>query len=174
MLSSVLSVTAIVALLVACLVGVASLVFGLPGTFLIAAATLIYAWGTDFSVIQWTTPAWLLAMAVGAEVAELGITAAAAGNANATPSRRVTLATLAGAVIGGVIGTPFLFGIGSLLGAMAGAFIGAALAVSSGGGTWRESLRGGFAALRGRLFGFVLKTAVAVAMLLIVVAALVR
>jgi hypothetical protein len=112
-------------------------------------------------------------MAIVGEVIELFAGSAAAG-AHSKPNRRVTIATIIGALVGGIVGTPFLFGIGSLIGAMAGAFIGAALAVSSSGGHWRDSLRIGFAALRGRLFGFVIKSAIAVSMILIVLLAIIR
>ena len=63
-----------------------------------------------------------------------------------------------------------LFGIGSLLGALVGALAGAALAVISEGGTMSSALSTGLAAFRGRLLGFVLKTAVAVVMLVVLAA----
>lgn len=161
-------------LLFFCLVGLLSLIFGLPGTFVILAAAAVYAWATDFATIPWTVPAWLLALAILAEFLELVAASASASSANLEPSRRVTVATLVGAIVGGIVGTPFLFGIGSLIGAMLGAFAGAALAVSSHGGSWNDSMRIGMAAMRGRLVGFVIKAAIAVTMVLIVVAALVR
>jgi hypothetical protein len=102
----------------------------------------------------------------GIEFAASG--AAAAGS---RPSRRVTIGALAGALIGGIVGTPLLFGVGSLIGALLGAFAGAALAVRSEGGSLDESVTIGFAALKGRLLGFVVKVAVAAAMVIIVVAA---
>jgi hypothetical protein len=169
---TVLSIVAIVLLFGACLIGLLSLIFGLPGTFVIFGAVLVYAWATGFTTIQWTVPAWLLAMAIAGEVIEL-FAGSAAVSARSEPNRRVTIATFVGALLGGIVGTPFLFGIGSLIGAMAGAFIGAALAVSSSGGHWRDSLRIGFAALRGRLLGFVIKSAIAVSMILIVFVAII-
>lgn len=171
-METVLSIFGIVLLFAACAIGLVSLIFGLPGTFIIFGAALVYAWATGFTTIPWTVPAWLLAMAIAGEVIEL-FAGSAAASAHRKPSRRVTIATIAGALVGGIVGTPFLFGIGSLIGAMVGAFLGAALAVSSSGGHWRDSLRIGFAALRGRLFGFVLKSAIAVAMILIVLLAII-
>lgn len=171
-MGTILSIAGVALLFLVCLLGLASLILGLPGTFVISIAAFVYAWATDFAVIEWTIPAWLLAMALAGEAAEMFATSAAATTANSEPSRRVTLATLAGALVGGIVGTPFLFGIGSLLGAMAGAFAGAALAVSSHGGTLRDSLRTGFAALRGRLFGFVIKCAIAVTMILVLAVAI--
>ncbi len=174
MLSTTLSAAALVVLFAVCIAALFSLVFGLPGTFIIAAAALLYAWLTDFAIIQWTTPLWLLGLAIAGEIVEFFITTAAASAAAERPSRRITLGTIGGAFIGGIVGTPFLFGIGSLLGAMAGAFLGAALAATSGGRDLRESLRIGFAALQGKLFGFVLKSAIAVTMIVIIAAAVWR
>jgi hypothetical protein len=52
------------------------------------------------------------------------------------------------------------------------AFAGAALAVSSEGGSLASSVRTGLAAMRGRFLGFVAKAAIAVVMVVVVVAAL--
>jgi hypothetical protein len=171
-MATVLWVLGIGLLALGCAFGLVSLIVGLPGTFIIVATALVYAWATDFAVMSWTTPAWLFGMAVVAEIIEFVAAAVGTGGADGQPSRRVTIATIAGAIVGGIIGTPFLFGIGSLLGAMAGAFVGAAMAVSSGGGTWRHSMQTGLVAMRGRLVGFVIKSAIAVAMILVVIAAL--
>ncbi len=160
-------------LLAVCLAGLVSLVFGLPGTFVIALAALVYAWATGFTTMTWTTPVWLFGLAIAGEVIELLVTGAAAGAASQQQSRRVNIATIVGAIIGGIVGTPFLFGVGSLIGAMLGAFAGAALAVSSDGGTWQHSMRVGLAALRGKFFGFVVKAAIAATMIVIVASALV-
>lgn len=156
-----------------CTLGLVSLVFGLPGTFVIFASSLLYAWATDFAAIEWTVPAWLFAMALAGEAIEFAA-AGAAGGAGGRPSRKVTIAAIAGAFAGGIAGTPFLLGLGSLLGALAGAFAGAALAVMAGGGTVRDSLSSGAAAFRGRALGFLLKSAIAVAMVIIIAVALIR
>lgn len=152
-----------------CLGALFSLLFGLPGTFVIVAAALVYAWATGFTTLAWSTIAWLLALALVGEGIEL--VAGAAGAGGQRPSRRVAIAAIAGGLIGGVVGTPILFGIGSLLGALAGAFTGAAVAAASEGGSVDASFRVGLAALHSRLLGFVLKAALAVVMVVLVVAA---
>lgn len=173
-MDTVLWLAGIALLLLFCLLGLLALIVGLPGTFVIVAAATVYAWATDFTTMPWTVPAWLLGLALVAEVLELVAASATASSASEAPSRRVAIAALAGAIVGGIVGTPFLFGIGSLIGAMAGAFAGAALAVGSSGGSWDDSMRIGLAALRGRLFGFVIKAAIAVTMILIVIVSLLR
>ena len=152
-----------------CLLALLSLLVGLPGTFLIGGVALVYAWATGFAAVHWATIGWLTLLALVGEGVEL--VASGVGAAGARPSRRVTVAALTGAILGGIIGTPFMFGVGSLLGALAGAFLGAAFAVASEGGSLTASLTTGFAAMRGRLLGFVLKSAVAVVMVVLLAAA---
>jgi len=169
-MDTVLHATGLLLLGTACLVAFASLLLGLPGTFFIVVAALVYAWTTGFAAVTWSTVGWLFLLAVIGEGAELF--AGAAGTAGERPSRRVMIGALLGGVVGGLVGTPLLFGVASLLGALAGAFIGAALAVVSEGGTMRVALSTGLAAFRGRLLGFVLKAAVAVVMLVVLAAAI--
>lgn len=169
MLDTLLHVLGVALLFAACLVALLSLVVGLPGTFAIAGIALLYAWATGFAAVHWSTIGWLLLLAVLAEGIEL--VASGVGAAGTRPSRRVTIGALAGALIGGIAGTPFLFGVGALLGALAGAFAGAALAVQLEGGSLRDSVTTGFAALKGRLLGFVLKAAIAAVMVIVVAAA---
>jgi len=158
-----LHVVGLLLLLMACIASVISLVFGLPGTVFIVLAALVYGWATGFMAVTWSTLVWLLLLAVVGEGLEF--VAGAVGAASEQPSRRVMVAVLLGGVMGGILGTPLLFGVGSLLGTLAGAFLGAALAVLSEGGTVVAAVSTGLAAFRGRLLGFVLKTAVAVLML---------
>jgi uncharacterized protein YqgC (DUF456 family) len=153
----------------ACVLALALLVIGMPGTFLVFAAALIYAWLTDFSRVTWNTLAWLLGLAVTAEGLEF--LSGAVGSQRERPSRRVAGWALAGSFIGGLVGTPILFGIGSLLGALAGAFTGAALAVTSQGGQAHDAVRSGLAAMRGRFAGFLVKLAIGVVMIVVLFAA---
>src|SRR5512139_2359595 len=168
-METVLYVVGLLLLLIVCLAALISLLLGLPGTFFIVIAALVYAWATGFAAVQWSTIGWLFLLALVGEGIEF--VAGAAGTAGERPSRRVMIGALAGSVIGGLLGTPLLLGLGSLLGALAGAFAGAALAVVSEGGEMRSALSIGLAALRGRLLGFVLKAAVAVVMLVLLAAA---
>jgi hypothetical protein len=168
-METVLHVGGLLLLLIACLASLASLLLGLPGTFFILLAALLYGWATGFAAVQWSTVGWLLLLAAVGEGLEFF--AGAAGAAGERPSWRVMVGALAGGVVGGLAGTPVMFGVGSLLGALVGAFTGAALAVVSEGGTMGSALSTGLAALRGRLLGFVLKAAAAVVMLVVLAAA---
>lgn len=165
-----LHIFAILLLFAACVAALFSLIIGVPGTFIIVGLALVYAWATGFAAVQWSTILWLLLLAVLGEVVEF--LAAGVATAGTRPSRRVTIAALAGALVGGIIGIPFLLGLGALIGALAGAFAGAALAVRSEGGTLGESMTTGLAAMKGRLLGFVLKAAIGVTMLAVLAIAM--
>ena len=168
-MSTLLHVLGLLLLFAGCFAALCTLVIGLPGTFIIVGLAIFYGWATDFETLQWSTIGWLTLLAVIGEGIEFAASGAAA--AGSRPSRRVTIGALAGALIGGIVGTPLLFGVGSLIGALLGAFAGAALAVRSEGGSLDESVTIGFAALKGRLLGFVVKVAVAAAMVVIVAVA---
>lgn len=155
-------------LIFVCVGALFSLLLGLPGTVIIVVAALVYGWATGFATVTWSTLGWLVGLAVVGEAIEL---LAAAGGTRERPSRRVAIAAICGGIAGGIIGTPILFGIGSLLGALIGAFTGAAMAAASEGGSIDSSIRVGFAALRGRLLGFVVKASLAVVMVVLVLAA---
>jgi hypothetical protein len=168
-MSMVLHVLALILLFLSCALGLFALVLGLPGMLLIAASALVYAWATGFTSVSWSTIAWLVGLTVVGEGLEF--LASGAGAASSRPSRRVTLGALGGALVGGLLGAPLLFGLGALLGALAGAFAGAALAVRSEGGSVEDAVTTGAAAMRGRLLGFVIKSALAVVMVVIIAAA---
>src|SRR6185436_7230467 len=158
-----LHVIGIMLLAFGCMAGIAALIFGLPGTFVILFVALVYAWATGFVAIQWSTLAWLLGLAVVGEVLELGLSAGAGGT---RPSLRVALGAIVGGILGAIVGAPVLFGLGALPGALLGAFVGAAAAVASEGGATGEAIKAGLTAMRGRFFGFVLKTSIAVVMVI--------
>jgi hypothetical protein len=155
-------------LAVTCVLGLASMLLGIPGTFIIFAAGMLYGLLTNFATVTYARLAWLLGMAVFAEGLEL--LSSGWGYRGVRPTRRTTGWAVMGSFIGGIVGTPILFGVGSLLGALGGAFAGAALAVASEGGEAGAALRSGLAALRGRLAGLAVKLAIGVAMVIVLFA----
>jgi len=165
-MESFLAVGSIMLLGVVCLVGLVSLVFGLPGTFVILFAAAIYAWATGFAHVTWATLGWLALLAVLGEILELLLGTGIGGRAR--PSRRMAFAAIGGSLIGGILGAPFLFGIGAIAGTLAGAFIGAGFAAHSEGHSMVEVIERGWNALKGRFAGFVTKSVIGIAMTLLV------
>ena len=165
-MATIVSIGSLALLAVACLAGLVSLVVGFPGTFVILGAALLYAWGTGFASVTWSTIAWLAALALAGELFELLIGSGL--GAASRPSWRVASATVVGSFVGGLLGAPLFFGVGALLGALAGAFAGAGLAAHLEGKTLGDALRQAWSALKSRFVAFVTKSFIAIAMTVLV------
>jgi hypothetical protein len=155
--------------------------FGLPGNWLMAAATAVYAWlvpAQSRAALGWKTIVALVVLAALGELVE--ILASALGMAKAGGSRRGALLALAGSVVGGIVGifvgVPIPV-VGSIvaavlfagLGAAAGAALGETWARRDAGTSWRIAKL----AFWGRLAGTLGKIVLGAVMIVVVVAALV-
>ena len=160
------------AYILAALIGLASLVFGLPGTFIILAASLLYGWYGGFEEITVRIIVILVVLVLIGELIEflLGI----AGSKKYRSSNRAIVGSIIGAIAGGIMGAPFFFGIGAVAGAFVGAFAGAIAVELLLGKSLDESIQSGWGAFLGRVAGTISKGAIAVAMVVITVAAAVR
>jgi uncharacterized protein YqgC (DUF456 family) len=153
---------------------------GLPGNWLMVAATAAYAYCTPVNssaALGWRTVATVLVLAVLGEVVEL--VAGALGVARTGGSRRSALMALAGSLVGSimgvVIGVPVPV-VGSVIaavlfagiGAMAGAILGELSAGQTPGAGWRVAK----AAFWGRLAGTLGKMLLGALMIAVVVAAM--
>lgn len=153
-------------------------VVGLPGTWLMATATLLVAWlrwdtgrGWNDQMIGLPMLVAVVALAVVSEVVEF--IGGMHGARKAGASGWGTFGALIGAVIGGIAAT-FLIPIpilGSLIGACGGAAIGAGVAELVIGRNVGEAYRSGIGAGVGRFAGTVLKLAVAVVMWVVIAVA---
>ncbi|MCU0622913.1 MAG: DUF456 domain-containing protein [Gemmatimonadaceae bacterium] len=111
-------------LALACLAGLAMIAVGLPGTWLMIGAALVYDWlvpGTTFGL--WTLGGTLV-LALVAEVLEF--TVAKRYTERTGGSSRAGWGAMLGGLAGAFAGVPVPI-IGSVLGAFAGAFAGALL-----------------------------------------------
>lgn len=168
-------------LIVVLLVCLALTMFGMPGNWLIVAATAVYACLTpaqSSAAIGWKPIAILLVLAALGEVIEL--LAATMGTAKAGGSRRGAVLALAGSIVGAVLGIfvgipiplvgPILAALlFAGLGALAGAMLGELWAGKDLDASWRI----GKAAFRGRLAGTLGKMLLGAVMVAVVVVALV-
>jgi uncharacterized protein YqgC (DUF456 family) len=152
-----------------CMTGLASLVIGMPGTFVILGASIVYAWLTEFQQVTWSTIGWLGGLSLLGETLEFLSAAGATGGER--PSGRTAASAVVGGFIGGLMGAPILFGLGALFGALAGAFSGATFASYLQIGDLTRATRVGLAAMRGRFLGFIVKLAIAVTMIVLLFAA---
>lgn len=175
----------VILLIIALVVGWVLTLFSLPGNWLIVGGAAVY-WllvPEDWRVaLGSTTLIALVVLALFGELAEL--LCGSAGVRQTGGSRRAALlsvigsllGTIPGAFVGGLLGSVIpVFGtvIGVVLGACVGAMAGAMLGEAWKGTNFDQSMRIGMGAFIGRLFGTVIKLAVASAMVTVTVAALI-
>jgi len=152
-----------------------TLLFALPGTWMIVALTALFvAFGPPHESFEvtWTTVIVLTILAMLGEVVEF--VAGAAGAAKQGASKRAMVlaivGTMIGSVAGAVVGVPIPI-VGSVIGAIGGGAVGAFGGAFLGevwlGKTGDESLSVGWGALVGRLLGTVGKLAIGAVMLIV-------
>ena len=177
MLGTLLLITVLMAVLVACWV---AQVLGLPGNWLMVLVVAVYAYHVpahSAAAIRWPVPVALAVLAAVGEAAEL--TAGAMGVAQHGGSRRGALLALVGSMIGSLVGIfvglPIPV-VGSIVAAVlfgsAGALLGAILGESGRGRTPAQSWAIGIAAFRGRFLGTLFKLLLGAVMLAVVLLAL--
>lgn len=144
-------------------------VIGLPGTWIIVIDSLLLRLVGGVEAISTGAVVALGALAIGGEFLEFAVSAA--GARSEAPVRGTVPAAIAGGVIGGVAGAPFLFGAGAIPGMALGAF-GAVFTVNllAGKGPC-DAARSGFGALIGRLKGTAAKILIASVMVVVAVIA---
>ncbi len=153
-----------VLLVVLLVAGLAISSIGLPGLWLMVAASAFYCLITGGTVLSWPGVAMLTLLAFLAELAEFA--AGAVGSKAAGGSKRALAGAVVGGLAGGLIGVPIPV-VGPILGAILGAAIGAALLeltrkpnlAAAGGVAW--------GAAKGRFWGVAIKLGFGSAMLLL-------
>ncbi len=147
------------------LAGLGIIFLGLPGTFLILAAAVVFDWVNDFATLGWPFLGLLLGIALVAELVEFVLGAVTASRFGSSKSG------MAGAIVGafvvGLLAAPLLPPFGMILGAFFGAFAGAVLFEFITTADWKRALRAGYGAFLGSLGGRVFKLAAAAAMLVL-------
>jgi uncharacterized protein len=138
-------------------------IFGLPANWVILGLVGLWRWVHPELGWGWHFLGVLLVLAVLGELLEfLGQYFGAKRSGGST---RGQWGALAGAIIGGILGLPFLFGIGALLGGMGGAYAGALIAERSIERSWTDSRRAAWGAMWGKFFGLIGKLGIGVFML---------
>lgn len=136
---------------------------GVPGLWVMLAATGVYAFITEMAYIGWPGLIAMFILALAAEIVEF--VAGAAGSKQAGGSKRSMLGAIVGALIGGIFGTGLLPVIGTLIGAILGAFVGAVIVELMIRQDVEHSVRVGIGAAKGRFWGTVFKSAFGLAMM---------
>ncbi len=153
-------------------VGLAFLVLGLPGNFLILFAAVLYGWYGGFDELTPGVLAVMAALAVGGEVAEFAL--GVAGGKRWESSNAAIAASFVAGFVGAVMGAPLLFGLGAVVGAFAGAFVGAFVVELLLGGDVARAARSGLGIFLGRLGGLFVKGLAGLAMVVISVVSVIK
>lgn len=158
--------------LIVALAGLISLVFGLPGTFIILADSILYSWYKGFNEITTKVILILVVLAALGELLEflLGILGAKKEKA----SNSAIVGSIIFGIIGAILGASFLLGIGSVIGAFVGAFAGAFLIELFKRKGINQAIQSGRGALFGKVVGTITKGAIGVTMIAITVVSVVR
>ena len=137
----------------------ASILLGLPGTWLMILAALLVDWLQPGAPMF--TPGVLyasVALAVVGEAAEFAF--GAAGARRAGGSKRGASLAIVGGIIGAIVGTAIPVPVlGTLFGACAGAFVGSVSGDMWAGQSVDDSVLAGRGAATGRLWGTIIKLA---------------
>ena len=130
-------------------------VFSLPANWVILVLLALFKFIRPEAGLTWTM---FLVLAVLAGVAEaVEFAAQAFGARRFGASGKGNLGGIIGAVAGAILGAPFFFGLGSLPGALLGAYCGCLLFEKLHGRDWAESTQAAWGALWGKFFGLVAK-----------------
>ncbi len=152
---------AVILLVVASLIGLVLIPFGLPGLWVILLGILGYGWLTDFRTLS----AGLVVLAIGlpllGEVVEswLGFRLARRYGG----SSRAGWGALVGGLIGAMVGVPVPL-VGSIIGGFVGAFVGAAVFEYSVSRHSEGAVQAGWGAMLGRAAAAAVKMGLALVM----------
>ncbi len=144
-----LRIVLLVLLHLAVLAGMAAVVLGLSGNFILLGLALLVAALGHFAHLSLGAWLVLLGLAVLGEVVEALLGVAVARGFGAT--RWGMIGTFIGGLAGAAVGTAWIPLLGSLVGAFAGAFVGAFAGEILGGRRVPESARAGTGAFLGRV-----------------------
>lgn len=153
-------------LVVVQLIGLALIVFGLPGLWVEVAAFIGYAWLTGFTTVGTAAILLVVGLALLAELAELLLGGRFARRYGG--GRRAAWGAIVGGIVGAMVGLPIPF-IGSVIGAMLGSFSGAFLLELTRRQGASPALRVGWGALLGWCTAIALKVGVGVVILVFTV-----
>lgn len=144
-----------------------SILFNVPGTWLMVMAAVAVAWWQPAGMtLGWGAVAGVTGLALLGEILEFVL--GAAGARQAGGSKRAALLAIAGGVVGAILGTALPIPIaGTLLGASLGAFAGSLLGDLWAGRPFGGSLQSGRGAAVGRFWGTMAKLGVGAVMVVV-------
>jgi len=167
-----MDVAVFIVFLIFAFAGLVSIVFGLPGNFIILADCLLYGWYGGFKLITLNVIIVLIVLAAVAEALEF--TLGVAGAKKWKSSNKAVVASIAGGLGGAVVGAPLFFGAGAVLGAFIGAFLGAFLVEYVRGLGLKLAVESGWGVFVGKVGGMAAKGLLSVVMIVISIVSVMR
>ncbi len=152
------------------LVGVFSIIFGFPGTFLILGDVVVYALATGFEKIGCKIIIALVCISLLAEATDFFTGVVGARRYGSSKSGVVL--SIIGGIVGAILMIPILMGLGAIIGAFLGGFAGAFLGEYLEQRKFKPAIRAGYGAFIGRLAGVFLKGSLAIVMVVITMSAI--
>ena len=165
-----MEIFALILLFLVLTAGLISLIFSLPGTWVILAGTAVFDWIMGSPAIGWGLLGTLLLLAALGEVLEF--ISGVLGAKRYAASRPAVVGAFIGGILGAIFGAGFGLGLGAIPGALLGAFGGAFAVEYARDQEFRQAWRSGLGALIGRMLGLVGKFAIAFVMILLIIGAL--
>jgi len=153
-----------VLLLLVAIGGLGISLLGLPGLWLVVAATVAFTLVTGGVVLSWQTVLIVAGLALASEIVEF--VAGAAGSKTAGGTWRGIVGAIVGGLVGGIIGVPIPI-VGPLLGAVLGAAVGAGAFELTGERDLRRAGNIAIGAAKGRAWGIASKATFGTAMLVV-------
>lgn len=151
-------------------IGIFSIIFGFPGTFLILGDVVIYSLATGFEKIGFKIIIVLVFISLLAE--SLDFIIGTAGARKYGSSKTGVVLSVIGGIIGAILMVPILLGLGAVIGAFLGGFAGAFLGEYLEHRKLNSALKAGYGALIGRAIGVLTKGSLAVVMIVITMSAI--
>jgi uncharacterized protein YqgC (DUF456 family) len=152
------------------MIGIALTALTLPGMWVMLLFAALAQWWEYWAYGTWMFSWWTLgvcgAIALLGEIIE--VVASAFGAAKFGGTRWGAVGSIVGTILGAVVGSFFLFPLGTILGAAIGAGGGALLCERHiGKRTWQDATRAGTGAAIGRLAASLVKTGLAITVAII-------
>lgn len=146
-------------------IGIFSTIFGLPGTIIIFIDVLLYSLITGFEKIGIKILIILAILMILAECLDFAL--GMAGAVRFGSSKKGLWASAIGSIVGAILMTPYLMGLGVIIGAFAGGFIGVLMIELIRQQKLKPALRAGYGAIMGRIAGIFAKGILSLVMIII-------
>jgi hypothetical protein len=146
------------------LLAFATHVFGLPANWFIIAILALWAWVVPYADIPLTTFALFSLAALVGEIVEFGLQSFGAHKYGAT--RSGNWGALGGAILGAILGAPFFLGLGALIGAVGGAYLGCLGIELLNKRPLPEARQAAVGAMLGKVLGMAIKIGIGIVLLI--------